>query len=366
MSSPPPWRIVGICFEHFHMGDNLEFAHRHPRAEVVGVCDHQRDRMQPTIERLALPESAVFDDPQTCIEATHPDLIILCPSTAGHREWVERLAPWNIPLLLEKPFAATLADADAMAAAVDHDAGRLAIHWPLAWYPSHRTAYRLVRDGAIGEVLEIHYYDGNRGPLWHTARKEERTAEQVAREKPNSWFYQRDAGGGSLLDYLGYGTTLGTWFFSGEAPLEITAVVDDPPGLEVDEHAVVIARYARGLSKFETRWGTFTDPWVHQPQPKCGFVLVGSEGTLSSYDGETTVRLQDRKRPAGIDLPVDTLPLELQNPIAHWIDCRERGTPLDGPMTLPICRIGQQMVDAAVISAFEKRTVPLEEVGGGE
>ena len=67
-------------------------------------------------------------------------------------------------------------------------------------------------------------------------------------------------GGGSLLDYLGYGVTLGTWFHAGRAPLEVTCVVDETPGLELDEHSVTIARYDCGLSKFETRWSTFTDP----------------------------------------------------------------------------------------------------------
>ena len=110
----------------------------------------------------------------------------------------------------------------------------------------------------------------------------EKTAEDVAQEKPHSWFYKQAEGGGSLLDYLGYGTTLGTWFLGGRSPLEVTATVDEPTGLEVDEHSVVVARYNTGLSKFETRWGTFTDPWTHQPQPKCGFVVVGSEGTISS------------------------------------------------------------------------------------
>ena len=54
----------------------------------------------------------------------------------------------------------------------------------------------------------------------------------------------------------------------------------DLEGLEVDEHSVSVVRYARGLSTFETRWGTFTDPWTHQPQPKCGFVLKGTDGTI--------------------------------------------------------------------------------------
>jgi glucose-fructose oxidoreductase len=72
------------------------------------------------------------------------------------------------------------------------------------------TTKRLLDEGTIGQVLEVHDYDGNRGPLWHTADKKDCTAEDVQREKPGSWFYKQDRGGGSLLDYLGYGTTLGT------------------------------------------------------------------------------------------------------------------------------------------------------------
>src|SRR5438045_2250965 len=78
----------------------------------------------------------------------------------------------------------------------------------------------------IGDVIEVHYYDGNRGPLWHVADKKTTDAETVAREKPNSWFYKKSAGGGSLLDYLGYGTTLGTWYMHGRSPIEVTTIVD--------------------------------------------------------------------------------------------------------------------------------------------
>ena len=353
------WRVAGIQFDHFHMGDNLAFARAHPRAEVVGVCDERRERMASTVERLGLADEAVFTDWEVCLDRTSPDLVVLCPATADRVEWVARVASRGLPILLEKPFAASLEEADEMIACAERHGALLAVNWPLAWYPCHRTAHRLVTSGAIGEVIEVHYYDGNRGPLWHTAGKEQRTAEDVAREKPTSWFYRRDRGGGSLLDYLGYGTTLGTWFFDGRRPLEVTAMVDEPAGLEVDEHAVVVARYACGLSTFETRWGTFTDPWTHQPQPKCGFVLVGTEGTLSSYDYESHVRLQDRRHPEGVDLPVDSLPPAYHNPIAHLIAVLEHKVPLDGPMTMACCRTGQEIVDAACRSAREKRTVVL-------
>ena len=351
------FKIAGINFDHLHMGDNLRMAFEHPDAEIVGICDTQPERMQAVAHSFQIPPEHIFTDYRACLEQTRPDIVLLCPATAEHALWVEQVAPYGAHLLLEKPFAATLDQADRMICAVAASGKLLAINWPLAWYPPHVTSKRLIDAGVIGEVIEVHYYDGNRGPLWHSADKIETAP--TAERKAASWFYSQAKGGGSLLDYLGYGTTLGTWFHGGRAPLEVTAVVDHPAGLEVDEHSVTIARYASGLSKFETRWGAFTDPWTFQPQPKCGFVIVGTEGTISSYDYESTIRVQTRAHPAGETLPVDTLLPPYQNPIQYLIHCITTGTPISGPLAPEISRIGQQIVDSAVLSAREQRTVAL-------
>ncbi len=321
------WKIAGISFDHMHMGDNLRMAHQHPDVEIVGLCDEKAERMTAAAEAFGIPNHRLYTDERKLFAETKPDIVLLCPATARHGEWVQRVV--------------------------------LAINWPLAWVPSHVTAKRLIDEGVIGNVLEVHYYDGNRGPLWHVAGKKETTSETVAREKPLSWFYKKANGGGSLLDYLGYGTTLGTWFLNGRVPLEVTSVVDSPRGLEVDEHSVTIARYEFGLSKFETRWGTFTDPWTHQPQPQCGFVLVGTEGTISSYDYAPTIRVQTRTHPEGSIVPSDELKTPMQNPVQYVIHCLEDGQPLHGPLSPELSRIGQRVVDAAIQSATERRTVSL-------
>lgn len=353
------WRIAGINFDHLHMGDNLRMVFEHPGAEIVGVCHEEPERMASAIANFSIPSERVFTDYRACIEQTKPDIVLLCPATARHGEWTEKVAPYGVHIIMEKPFAASLVEADRMIAAMANNGKALAINWPLAWYPSHRTAKRLLDAGMIGEVIEVHYYDGNRGPLWHVADKVATTSEEMQREKPKSWFYKKDHGGGSLLDYLGYGVTLGTWFLDGRVPEEVTCVVDTPEGLEVDEHSITVARYAQGLSKFETRWGTFTDPWVAQPQPKCGFVITGTQGTISSYDYETTVRIQTPDCPQGRDLAVDAVKPPFQNPVQFVIHCIETGAPLEGPLSPTIARIGQQIVDTAILSSREKRTVPL-------
>lgn len=352
-----PFKIAGINFDHMHMGDLLRMVHDHPNAEIVGICDEQAERMQGAIANFSIPAERVFTDYRACLEQTQPDLVILCPATAEHASWTQKVAPFGTHILMEKPFASSLADADAMIAAMAATGKELIINWPLRWYPSHATAKRLIDEGKIGEVIEVHYYDGNRGPLWHGADKVVTTP--TAEAKAASWFYKKAAGGGSLLDYLGYGTTLGTWFMNGRKPIEVTAVTDRPAGLEVDEHAIVIARYATGLSKFETRWGTFSDPWTHQPQPKCGFVLVGTQGTISSYDLESTVRLQTAACPQGEEIPSDKLSHPCHNPVAYVLDRLENQAPIEGPLSPVIARIGQQIVDSAVLSVEKGGTVPL-------
>jgi len=351
------WKVAGISFEHFHMGDLLRMASEHGRAEIVGICDEQPARMQAAIKNLAIPADKVFTDYRACLEKAKPDLVILCPATARHGEFVEKVAPCGAHILVEKPFAATLAEADRMVAAARTNRVKLAINWPLRWSPPHVSAFRLLKEGQIGDLQEVHYYGGNRGPLRHGAGK----IELKSGNKAKSWFYRRKQGGGSLLDYLGYGTTLGTWFHDGAKPREVMCMVDEPPGLEVDEHSVTVARYASGLSKFETRWGTFADPWTHQPQPKCGFVLKGTRGTISSYDYEPAVRVQTERKPEGFNVPVEKLKAPFANPIQYFIHCLERGVPLEGPLSVKISRIGQQIVDSAVLSARRKKAVPLLE-----
>lgn len=352
------YRVAAVNFDHMHMGDLLRQVEDHGEAEIAGICDADPGRMQSAIANFAIPADRVFTSIEA-VMASEPDLVILCPATADHARYVEMVAPFGRPMLVEKPFAANLDGADRMIAAAKAGGVRLAINWPLAWCASHVTTKRLIGDGVIGAVTEIHFYDGNRGPLYHLADKVEVTREAVERQKRDSWWYKAASGGGSLLDYLGYGATLGTWFLDGEAPTHVTSVTWGADGLEVDEHSITVLRYARGLSKMETRWGTFTDPWTTQPQPKCGFVIVGSEGTISSYDYDEHVTVQTRDQPGATRVDNDPVSAPDRGPIEHVLDALARRRPFRGPLEPAIARVGQRIVDTAFASAEAGRTLPL-------
>ena len=238
---------------------------------------------------------------------------------------------------------------------------RLAVNWPLAWYPSHNTAKRLVDEGAIGELIEVHFYDGNRGPLYHLADKVEVSPEEVERQKPASWWYKQASGGGSLLDYLGYGTTLGTWFMDGEAPLEVTSVVDETPGIEVDQHSITVCRYA--ARPVEVR-----DPLGHAHRPLDAAAAAemrlraGRHATAASRATTTTAssrcrparRRRRRRSPADADAGRPA-----RSDRVHAGADRRRRADRAARSTRRCRLIGQRIIDSAVLSSREKRAVAL-------
>ncbi|MEZ6136538.1 MAG: hypothetical protein R3C53_16705 [Pirellulaceae bacterium] len=63
------YRVVGISFEHMHMGDNLRMAAEHPACEIVGICDNVPARMSDARQAFSLSDDQVFTDWQHCIGA---------------------------------------------------------------------------------------------------------------------------------------------------------------------------------------------------------------------------------------------------------------------------------------------------------
>jgi predicted dehydrogenase len=88
-------------------------------------------------------------------------------------------------------------------------------------------------------------------------------------------------------------------------------------------------------------------------------VVWGTAGTVSCYDYEPIVRVQTRAKPEGFEISCDTLRAPERNPVEYFLDRIATGRALEGPLSPEISRIGQQIVDGAVQSAREKRTVKL-------
>lgn len=345
------WRVVGAEFDQMHINTNLEWVVDHPNTELVGVCDESPASSTGSVSRvtdeLGLDPDRVYDDLDRCLDELRPDVVIGCPNNAAHAAFVERVAPRDVAIAIEKPLAVTLADADRILDAVAASDSRLFVSWPVLWDPVKHTVERLVDDGVVGTVREVQYYGGNAGA-----------------PPDDSWFYDPDAGGGSLLDYLCYGATFATWFRDGELPTAVTAETFTPPDADVDVQSATICRYGTGLSTFQTSWRMITNPWETQPQPAKGYEIVGTEGSITTRERGVPVRVQTRDRPEGYAVDPDPLAPRFENLVTYLVDRLDTGSAPEGPADPAFCREAHRIVETARRSARSGRREPLADGDG--
>lgn len=91
-------------------------------ATLVGVCDVVVDRAQVIGRKFGVP---VFDDMHKMVVTTNPDVVVVLTESGHHAEHVVELAAHGKHIVVEKPMALTLDDADRMIASCDRNRVRL-------------------------------------------------------------------------------------------------------------------------------------------------------------------------------------------------------------------------------------------------
>ncbi len=128
-----------------------------PDVEIIAVADDHPEGLKAAAARTGATVS--YDDYHEMLDQEDLDLVAVCPRWLGpHREMVIAAAEAGVKgILCEKPFAPTLADADAMVEACERAGTRVAVAHRRA-NPYEQHARKLVDDGAIGDlrVLRAH------------------------------------------------------------------------------------------------------------------------------------------------------------------------------------------------------------------
>jgi UDP-N-acetyl-2-amino-2-deoxyglucuronate dehydrogenase len=91
-------------------------------AQLAGVCDvigHKAERLGA---RFSVP---YFEDMHRMMETVRPDVVVVLTESGRHAEHVIALTPYGRDIVVEKPMALTLDDADAMIRACDGAGVRL-------------------------------------------------------------------------------------------------------------------------------------------------------------------------------------------------------------------------------------------------
>lgn len=122
--------------------------------QIVGVADANDAGRAAAKKRLNAP--AAFADYRKLLDETKPDIVSICTRHPDqHRDMFLAAAERGIHAYMEKPMCLTPAEGDEMLAAAEQHNVKLAIGHVTRYSPKLDVIRALIRDGAIGKVLEL-------------------------------------------------------------------------------------------------------------------------------------------------------------------------------------------------------------------
>lgn len=126
-----------------------------PETEIVAVADADAAGLAKAKERLKVDTG--FADYREMLKQTAPDIVAIgARHIDQHRDFVIAAAEAGARgIYMEKPFCRTLAEADEMIAACEKSGTKFALAHRNRYHPALPAVQRLVRDGGIGQLLEI-------------------------------------------------------------------------------------------------------------------------------------------------------------------------------------------------------------------
>jgi predicted dehydrogenase len=120
--------------------------------ELVACVDTDRDALQLAAKKLNIPQGQLFTTLSAALNATACEAVIVAASADYHTEICEAALARGLGLLVEKPFTLRLGEAVKLVEMSEQKKAPLVVAQNYRYMRSYRTARRLVRKGALGQI----------------------------------------------------------------------------------------------------------------------------------------------------------------------------------------------------------------------
>jgi predicted dehydrogenase len=127
---------------------------QHPGAELVAVCDIDRDRVQSVAEEFNIAKA--FTEVDDLLKEDLGGVSVVTPDPF-HTDIVLKAAEKGIHVLVEKPLATTVEECTRMIEKTDEAGVILMVDWHNRWNPPYHSAWRSIREGELGDIRYIYY-----------------------------------------------------------------------------------------------------------------------------------------------------------------------------------------------------------------
>jgi predicted dehydrogenase len=331
--------IAGLV--HDHLWWYLESAKKIPDARIAAAADphpHLRERLGGI---CGVPASSLYADYREMLEKEKLDACLVFTENAMHAAVTEACAKKGLHVMVEKPIAGSLADADRMLKSAARANVRLMVNYPIFHQAFPGACRQAMTGGDLGRVWLMRFATGHSGP------------EEFCSKEFVEWLLDpRRNGGGAIQDFCTYGAAMFSWYFG--RPDRVTAMsgtfVKD---YKAEDHAVITLTYdsARII-------GTIEGTWASRPG-LLSFNLYGEKGSIFNSPDGTGFRVLRAGAAQPVELPMTESGKWEDKPLPYFVSRVREGKPFEGMTDAKVARDAQEIVDAAKKSIASHREVRL-------
>jgi len=288
--------------------------------DVTAVCDIDQGRAEQRASELDTPN--VFTDYEQMLATANIDAVLLCLPHLIHAPATIAAARAGKHVLVEKPIATTLEDADAMITSAEAADVTFMVAHNQRFLPAHQRIKQLLDDGSIGSV-ECARADHN----------------QDFRPPEGHWILDASAAGGGA--FIGYGVhriDLLRWYVG-----EVAEIAHFQRGRNErfggESTSVTILKFESGaIGEITINWVVRDPPWMDM------IYLYGEKGSIHNIGG---LHVVGESGSTQVETPVrDPFTLQLE----HFAESvMNRTEPLtngrDARRTLEVCLAGYRSAE---------------------
>jgi predicted dehydrogenase len=330
--------VAGLTHDHVH---NIMHQFKNGEVIIAGIAESDPQLIARYKKSYRLPDSLFYNDLPSLIAHTHPDAVLAYNAISEHLGVVEICAPKGISVMVEKPLATTVKDADRIAALAKQYHIHVLVNYETTWYDTNQQIYDMVNSGAIGAPRKMIVHDGHEGP-------------KEIGCSPDFLNWLTDPvknGGGAIRDFGCYGADLMTWLMHGKAPISVTAITHHiKPAVypKVDDDATILLEYpdATGIIEASWNWPFSIKDWE----------VFGVTGYLHALNDKV---LQERTKKDYENITVH--PAVYRDNISYLADVLSGKTdPGNDLSSLPVNLIVVRILEAASRSAKEGHRIVID------
>jgi len=331
--------VAGLNHDHIY---NILNAYKNGQVDIIGIAEPNQELWKKYGKQFNLPESVFYTDLKTMLKGKKPDAVLGYNAVANHVDIVEVCAPLGIPVMVEKPLAATLVQAKRIEELANRYHIKVLTNFETTWYPSYQDVYTSVNNDSIGTIKKMVVHDGHQGP------KEIGCSKEFL-----AWLTDPVLNGaGALNDFGCYGADLMTWFMHGQRPIAVTAIARHyKPEVypKVEDDATILVEYPGATGQIEASWN-----W---PFSIKDLEVFGEHGYYHAPNGtDITSRMRENKKGAKT---APALAAPINDPLVYLSAALKGEITADDQSSLKYNMIVVEILDAAKRSIKEGKRIVL-------